>query len=272
MLWHLKYPYLAPDDGLGGSAGGGGIAADPANPPAPPPGADDIPVGGSPKHSDKDMAAMRRKHERELKIRDKAFAEQEARLSALENPAPADPPPSGDPADKNAGELELMQKRHAREMEAARNDAAEARKIAESERLKRRNVERDRSLESALTLAGVADKAKVYAKDHFEKKIIWDDVDGQWVYKTKLGNLVEIADGVSEEMPDMFKRPAATRGGAGTQTGLPPTRARISAQLQIEQQKLAQIKALGGKQNSNVLAFTKQLRLVQQLEAQVSAT
>ena len=165
-----------------------------------------------------------------------------------------------------------MQKRHEREMEQARNDAAEARKIAEDERKKRRNVERDRALDSALTLAGVADKAKDYAKSHFEKKIIWDDVDDAWVYKTKNGNLVDIADGVGEEMPDMFKRPAVSRGGAGTPSGLPPTRARLSAKLEQERAKLDIFRAKGGKDTANVLAFTKQSRLVKELEAKVQAT
>ncbi len=56
------------------------------------------------------------------------------------------------------------------------------------------------------------------------------------------------------------------------QAGLPPTRARLSAQLESERAKLEQLKKLGGKSNANVLAFTKQLRKVQQLESQVNAT
>lgn len=260
-------------DPAGGGGGGAGVGTAPGTPPTPPPAAGDPPPGdpAEPKFSDKDMAAMRRKHERELKIQQQEKAALEVRLAALENPAPPPTPPS-DPADKAAGELEILQARHAREMDQAKNDAAEARKIAEDERKMRRNVERDRSLENAMMLSGVAEKAKPYATTYFRERIVWDKVDDCWVYKTKIGNLVDITDGVGEEMPDMFKRPAATRGGAGTQSGLPPSRARVSAQLDEARATLELLKAKGGKDTANVLAFTKQLRVVAQLEAKVNAT
>jgi hypothetical protein len=266
MLIYGKNPYLytcmatpPPDDGALGADGGGS---------APPPPPLETPPTDA-KFSDKDMAALRRKHEREMKKRDKEFENLKAQLEELKTPPP---PVEPEPDQKDlAGRLELMEKKHVRQIDDLQIQLSTAETKAAEERENRRRIERDRLLDKALEMAECTNKNRHIAVDHFRTKIAWDEVDEKWMYRTKNGNLVDIMDGIQEEIPDIFKEPRTNRGGAGTQSGMPPNKARLAQQLEHEEQKLKEIYAKGGRMRSNVQKFQQQKRKVNELKEQLAS-
>jgi len=263
LIWRL----MSPDD-----PGGEGSSATGTAPPPPPPEPAEPTI--TEKEANRREAALRRSYERKLKEQEQRMAALEEKISNLSQPAPDPEPNPGAIGDPNvAGQLELLQKRHEREVQNLKEQIELLTSEATQERKKRRTVERDRLLSEALQLAGVAEKAKVPATRHFLHNIEWDDIDGEWYYKTKGGNFVPIHEGVAEEMLDIFRSPKTSRGGAGTTNGAPPRRAAVQKDLERERAKLEQIKQKVSRTNSGAALqeYNRQKRLVSSLEQKLNS-
>lgn len=258
--------YLAPDDPAGAGA--------PPAPPAPPPT-----KTYSQQEKDADEAKLRRKYEREAREAAQAAKEREAELEAKLNaptpPAPPTPAPGTPPADPQAaGNLEIMEARWKREREEQQRQLDEVKELAEKEKQTRLNLQRDQLLDNALRQAGVQSKHMLQARRNFLPQIEWDKVDEKWMYRTQKGNLVEILDGVAEELPDNLKPSRMPNGGAGNTGGIPASKQAKHRELEAAKQTLAQLKEkhrLGGGKQSDLAAFTAQKRVVDSLERGLNA-
>lgn len=237
---------------------------------APPPPAGDGLV--SRKEADAQAAKLRRSYERKLKEQEQRMEKLEKQLEEVRKAGAPPPPPIEDPT--VAGQLELIQKKHEREREEMLHKIGLLEQDRDTERKQRRQVERDRQIDDALLLAGVADSAKVAAARYFLPNIEWDEVDACWMFKTRGGNLVSIAEGVAEEMPDFFKAPRTNRGGAGTTNGTPPRKAAVQKELETAQAKLKELQDTVKRQPQNngaLQSYNRHKRVVADLERKLTS-
>ncbi len=267
--------FHAPDDGS--DDGGGGSDDTPPADDSPPP---------DPKvktFTEKDVnareAALRRRYDREIKelkhkysTRDTEIEDLKSKIAAMEGGGNQDN--SSEPRDTE-GRIELLEKRWARTEEDLNSKIKAAEKIAQEERERRLSLEREQLLRDALVAAGIDDKKKKAAERYFAPQIKWDTIDEAWAYETENGNLVPIVDGVSEELPDIFKPSKMKRGGSGSSTGSPGAKVRKHKELEIEEKKLAEIKrkvASSGGRSASMLEFTRQKRRVNELRAELGSS
>lgn len=266
MKFFEKYHLLAPDldqDGLTGEIPN-------EEDPEPTPASDGQGRSYTQKDVDAQMAKVRRKYERELLKQQK---ENELKFqnfeSRLENLASREPEPSApEPADA-LGRLELLERRAERDKKELTLKIEQAKQEAELERQKRRDLERDQEIETALTAIGVPDKLRLAARRYFNPQVEWDEVEGKWLLKTGPDTYVPILDGVMEEIPDCFKPSRMQRGGAGTSVGQ-PAKLQKQKQLEVEQAKLKELhdKATrAGGRPAELLPYMAQKRKVEQMQA-----
>lgn len=266
--------YMAPEgDGAGAGGGGSTGTQDPPNPPAPP----EPPKTYSQKEKDADEAKLRRRYDREIKELKKQLEQQNEAIESLKkkpDPVPPSTNPSGDPT--TDGRLELLEKRFARTEEELNEKIKAADQRAEAEKRTRLNLQRDQLLDEALRDAGVMGKHMTQARRFFLPQVEWDDLEGDnggWMFRTRNGNIVPIMDGVAEELPDNLKPSKMKHGGAGNTNGLPGQQQRKHRELEDAKKKLAELKEAhrrGGGKQSDMMAFTKQKKLVQALERELS--
>lgn len=266
LLFGMTRLYM---EGAGDPPAGGGA---PPAPPAPPPA-----KTFTQQQKDADEAKLRRKYDRQLKEQQQALekAQQEAeearkKLAARDaNPLPPTPNPTPDPNDPNAGQLEILQKRFEREREEREREINALREQTEKERQTRLKLQRDQQLDQALREAGVQSKHMVQARRYFLPQIEWDKVDEKWAFRTLKGNIVDIVDGVSEELPDNLKPSRMPNGGAGNVNGTPAAQQQKARALKEAEALLAELKdkhRRGGGKQSDLAAFTAQKRVVDQLK------
>lgn len=127
--------------------------------------------------------------------------------------------------DGDAGRIEMLEKKHRDQIAALEkrlNDEAAARQEEQKRRLQ---VERDKMLSEALNGQCLDQTGGVR---YFMPQIEYDDDSQAWMFRTKNGNLVSIAEGVAAEMPDWLK-PASVRGGSGSGNGSPKLAERKTA-------------------------------------------
>lgn len=273
-----KHLYMSPDgDGAGG---GGGTSSGTATPPAPPAPAPPAPKTYTQQEKDTDEAKLRRRYDREIKELKQTAAKQTASIEELKAQATNPLPPSITPPASDGsteGRIELLEKRYARTEEELNTKIQAAQDAAEQEKQTRLRLQRDQKLDEALREAGVLGKHMIQARRYFLPQVEWDELEGEtggWVFRTRDKNFVPILDGVAEELPDNLKPSKMKHGGAGNMSGLPQHQQRKQRELEDAKKELAELKEVhrqrGGK-NSDMMAFTKQKRLVEALERELSA-
>lgn len=268
IFGYNKHFYCAPEDD---AAGSGSATSDAAikTPPAPPEVKDKT---YTQKEKDADEAKLRRRYDREIKEQKQKIDQLTSSIEELKSKVDRS---THDPVDPvAAGQQEIEQRRYQREMEELRAQIAETKTAAETERQKRLELEKSQLLDNALLSAGVNEKHMLMARRYFAPQIVWDDLDQKWMFTTKNNNLVEIADGVQEELPDNLKPSALQRGGAGTNSGLPVHKQRKAKELEEAEKKLQDLKEAArrnGRDQTAFAAFTRQKRVVQLLQQELNA-
>ena len=233
-----KHLYLEEEDDATGAGGAPPAIADPPADPANQLGGETF----TKKQKDADEAKLRRRYDREIKEL-KAEREKDRKLLEEIRAAQTNPPPDADPPPSDlAGRMELMEKRHERALEELRVERDNAKAARETEREKRLEIEKDRLLADAIAACGVDPKNRLIADRYFKPCIVWDELEEQWLFKTKAGNLVPVMDGVAEELPDNLKPSRLKHGGAGSSSGMPPARAHAQKELEAAEKKLTDLK------------------------------
>jgi chromosome segregation ATPase len=262
-LYGPQHLNLAPDDGGGG---GGNEEGD-----------------DEPRYSEKEFQAkinevvQKRlaKSSRELREKDKAIADAKGEIDSLKTQITelqeALAASQGGDKDKMKGEIELLQKQYDRQISALQQSLDQEKQARERAELARKQGERDRLLDEALTSARCLDMKA--GRRFFGPQIEWDDLDQKWMFKTEKGNLVEIADGVAEEMPDYLKPPVMGSGGSGSQSGSPRVAAKraelekLRKDLESAKRKVSQ----SPNDNTLVLTVTQLKKKIQQLESEIGS-
>lgn len=247
-----------------GSGGGGDPSGDPS---------DDDPSSDDPKYTESQLQDIVQKRlksvHRELKKRDQENQTLKQRLDDLEKTlkerSDGDPPEGKHPKD-DAGKLEIERQKHQRELDGIRKDLKDAVDRAEKAETRQREVERDTILTSALSDARCIDIEA--GRRYFLQQISWDEIDGQWVFTTKNGNTVEIADGISAELPSYLKPSSMNGGGSGTPSG-GGRKAAVQRELDSEREKLTKAKEVFRKNPRDTKAtldYRNQKKTVEALE------
>lgn len=210
------------------------------------------------------MAKERRHFEKKLQeIRD----QHEKEMLSLKEKQKEDPPAPDD----LRGQMELMERKHKREVEGLTTRQQELEKTLAAEKQRRLETERDRELSEALSVVGCIDGTA--GRRYFLPEIEFDEESTKWMYRTAKGNLVSIADGVAEAMPPYLRPAKLDGGGSGSSKG-GSTKATRAKQLEEAKRKLADLydttRKSGAKQ-SDINAYTQQKRLVQRLESEVAS-
>lgn len=248
---------FAPDDG-GGSGGAGG--GDP--PPTP-----------SKTYTQVEFEeAVKKRLARQAKEHQKTIDDLNTKIATLEEKIKTTPPVDpNDPAAKDFnGRLELLESRHAREIDALKQELNTAKADRETEKKSRLEGERDRLITEALSKQQCRDSRA--GKRIFLPQVEFDDIENRWMYRTNKNNLVEVEDGIAEEMPDYLKPPQMNGGGSGTGS-VPPKAKAKAATLAAEEKKLADLKSAAqknGAPTSAMVAFTKQQRKVEELKQELA--
>lgn len=265
---HMVRVFFAPDDG-GGSGGSGGADDDPPN-------EDDE---DEPKYSEKQLqerinAAVQKrlaKAARDSKVADKTSEQQQAEITRLttevQDLKEALQKTEGS-GDKNKGQLEILQKQYDRELKQLRSELDVEKKAREQAEKARRDGERAQALDAALTTARCKDMKA--GRRYFDPQIIWDEVEAKWMFQTDSNNIVDIAVGVAEEMPDYLKPPAMS-GGSGSQSGSPKVQAQRKEIQRLEKElEEAQKAAHASHMDTQSVAKASMLRRkLKQLQAEV---
>jgi len=257
---------FAPDDGAGGSGG------DQGNDPPPDPNPDPPPAKSfSEKEVNAREAQLRRRYDREIKELKQEREKQQQALTELKEELTQihgnTPNGNGDDPLDGDGRLKLLEQRFKRSEEELNKRIQEAEKKADDERQTRLNMERAQSLDKALEKADCKSKNMEMARRFFREQIVWDDVDSDWAFKLRTGELVPLPEGIDAELPDEWKVPK-NQGGAGTTGGVTTSSTRRQHALQQEEAKLKELKQacnMNPHDRSKLVAFTQQKRKVQAL-------
>jgi hypothetical protein len=219
-------PNLAFAADTGGGAGGagdpsGGEGGDPeggdpnGNPPA---------VTDEKKYTEKDVEAMitgrLKTKSKELKKKLDENAELSSRVVELEHQISTFS--AGDELDADAkkrlGSLELEKKRFETQINEQTKQIGDLQTKLDAEFNRRRGMERDSAIDSALSKIGCIDPkvGRVIFRDRLE----YDEEEETWYYKMENGNTVDVDQGIAAECPDYLK-PPNMRGGSGSAGGSP---------------------------------------------------
>lgn len=242
-VWTPSWILLAPDSGAGsGDAGdddgsGEGDGGSSRN--------DD----DEPKYSEKDLRdrienavkSRLNKANRDLRLKDhdiQKLQDENSKLKERLDEAEATIKSYAENPDKrNEGEIDNLTKKFERETAALRAELEQEKKARETAEKARRDSLRDRMLDEALVAVGCKDMRA--GRRIFLPQIKWDEVDQNFMFEKENGTMVEIRDGVEEEMPDYLK-PPAMRGGSGSEPMNAKQRARRT-ELDKQERDLADL-------------------------------
>ena len=253
----------APDGGDGGGGSGGDPNAAPT---------DDKKFSQADVDSaiDKRLARQKKEHEKNVQAIQEQLAALAAKNQELEQKLT---PPNPEPPKDMAGQIELISAKHEREMAGVRSQLEEFKRTAETEKQRRLETERDKLLHEALAQAQCRDITCGYR--YFLHQIQYDDVDKQWVMKTKKDNIVSIADGVAEELPDYLKPSVMMTGGSGSNGGSPLKKTEKMRILEDKKKELADQMTIARKnpQDGGQVVKVQQIkRQVKDLELELAKT
>jgi len=268
IFGHLLFGnfFLSPDDG-GGSGGGN-------TPPNDDPPAEKIYTEAE--HKEKVEAAIKgrlQKASRELAAKVKEAEASAARVAELEKEildlrdliAKGE---GGKPDEKHKGEIELLTKKFEKqvaELEKKLDTEKNARLKAEDQQ---RLAERNRLLNEALSEAHCKDmKAGLR---YFLPQIEWDENEKHWYFRTTSDNVVEIKEGVNEEMPDYWK--PASIAGSGNGSGGSPRLAAKRTELDKAKKELEEATAKvkrSGPIDSLLVAVSMAQKKIKKLEMEL---
>lgn len=246
-----------PADPGSGASGGGGGGTDPATPPV---------RTFTQAEVNKMIASDRRKLQAELTTAQSKIAELQQKMDEL-----AAQGSSGSANGADAGQLEILRGRYERQTTELQNQIKKLEADVTSERSARREIERDRMVTEALSKVGCIDMTA--GLRYFLPQIIFDDEEQKWQLRTKNGNLVDIADGIAEEMPNFLKPASMQNGGSGSRASSPKAQ-QIRRDLDKARQVLEEIKKKAtqtGARQGDLVDYERQKRMVAQLEAQAAS-
>ncbi len=235
---HSPRLFFVPDAGDGTGAGGTGVLDDPDE------------VDDPPKTFTQDQVEklIKDRLDRANKEQRKKDAESQKKLTELEeklkaigsNPGVGNPPDDAD-AKTLAGKIEVQKQQHARAIEELQQQVKKANELQLAAENRRRTVERDTEMQSALVKACCLPNAITTGLRHFIPQIIWDedgDGGGKWMFQTSSGNTLSIEDGINAELPAYLRSPAFSSGGSGSSGGKGSAKATAQKALQAEEEKL----------------------------------
>lgn len=234
---------------------------------------EEVPVETPPAVTQAQLAALladqKRTIEAQMKAANKAAQDEVAALKAqlAASQAPKEPTPAPDDL---KGQLELVQTRHAREMEALKNQLSSLSQEKDNERKKRLETERTSELTRALQKADCLDiqaGLKLYRDD-----CEYDTTDERWYFRTKAGGVVSVEDGIAEALPSYLKRPQLSGGGSGSQPGAPKAQRQRALQEAIAVLETLKKKASQSNQGADRIAYLDQKKLVDRLTREATAT
>jgi hypothetical protein len=214
-----------------------------------------------------------------VKAKDRALKEHEKNLEKLKTEL-ADvkakletPTPSGGtvPDPTKQGEIEILERKYQRQLDELNAKLTNVDKDREAEKARRMKTEKDKELGDALTAVQCQDT--VMGRRYFDPQIEWDTVEEKWMYRTKSGNLVNILDGVTDELPNSLKPPSMQGGGSGS-GGTPPKRLAKKAELEAAKVKLTAMEKAARESRANaglVAQWNTQKKIVQKLEAEYAS-
>lgn len=220
---------------------------------------------------EKRLARERKAAQREIQASAEKAAELEAKLKELQEKIDQSKLPTDPPKDVQ-GQIELLQAKHQREIEAMTAKVAELATTAAKEKELRERTERDKLLQEALQKAHCTDL--LMGTRFFLPQIVMDPVDG-WMYTTKSGNIVSIEDGVAEEMPAYLKPSDMVRGGSGALNGSPAKISEKRKILEQEEKKLEKVEKearLNPRNSSLIVQANQQKRKVETLRKELLVT
>lgn len=212
------------------------------------------------REKDKQVAELSAKLEETQKLID----ELEAAKKATQKTGEGD---DGSGRDKELeGRLELLERKHARQLEDLQKKVAEAEQARAKAEEKAKLTKRDTLLAQALSDAKCVDQKAGYR--YFLPDVVWDADEEEWRIETPEGNLVSFAEGVKDLLPDYLK-PASTQvGGSGSKTGSPARRQKMNeleTAKKVLEECAKEVKARP--QDNNALnKWSRQRRIVQSLE------
>lgn len=195
----------------------------------------------------------------------KQIAAKDQELAALRQRMEPQPLP-----DDLKGQLELLQKKHDRQMELLEKQLNEERKNREAEYQKRLDAERDRLLEAALAKAQCIDTEVGYRA--FLPQCFYDADEQRWLFRLKSSNVVSIEAGIAEELPPYLKRPQAAGRGSGSYTSSATPKAEAKKQALVDAKaREAKAKAIAQSSNreSDRVAWREAFKEVQRLEKEL---
>lgn len=231
-----------------GPEGDSGSATTTAPPPPPPARTftqDDL---------DQAAAKQRRAYERNAREQqadfDRKLAEAQAKAGTQTTQTPTDDP-------TGAGLYEVEKARWERSQAELKAQIERLEGGLATERQTRKELERDRQLDEAMAAVGIPEKNFKLARRFFLPDIVWDEIDGAWLFKTPKDNLIGIRDGVEEFLPENLRPSRIRNGGAGTSGGLPAAAARTQRDLEQAKAALAQAEAALKKRPSDNALLTK---------------
>lgn len=262
---------MAPDDGAG--AGGSG-------------GADED-QDAEPKYTEKDLQQRiaqsqerwRKGLQRDLKEKDKQVAELTSRLEQTQKQITelqAQKSEAGEGAGKDRdkeleGRIELLEKKHARQLEELQKQVQAAEQARVAAEQKARLTTRDTLLKQALAEAKCVDVNGGFRI--LLPEVVYDEDEEDWRIQTPQGNLVTFSEGVKEMLPDYLK-PASTQvGGSGSKTGSPARRQKMT-ELESAKKRLEELKQDAKARPNNVTAidsWNRQKRIVAKLESELAS-
>lgn len=264
---------LSPDDGSGAGAGGseGGDSGDDDS-------VDDDSQSGDPVYTEQQLKdriedAIRKrlaKTNREIAVKDRELSGLKSKIAELQDQntdlTEALKQAKENPGKRTDGEIDLITKQHQREVAALQeklDKETSARKSAEEAH---RQGERNRLLDEALQAAGCKDMKA--GRRYFSPQVKWDEIESRFMFETESGGMVEIKDGVADELPD-YLRPPAMGGGSGSQGGNPRKAAKRSELQKAEKdlQDAIRVAQQSGMDNSAVVRVSTLRKKVKELKA-----
>lgn len=258
-----------PDDGAGGGAGGSGSGSAVLE------GVEEEEEVEEKKFSQKDLDKYLQDRvkniKKELKSKTTEYEDLQKKVAALEAKVAEGQTPSDNHDKTLDGKLEAQQRKYEGQLEEIKRKLDEAEKGRLAAEQKQRLVERDTELQQALVASGCVDL--VGGQRYFVPQIEWDEDDQKWMFRTKSGHLLSVAEGVEQELPKYMRNSSMATGGSGTGSSKDKKRTETQNKLKEEEAKLEQLaKEMRRNQNADqfAAAVLKQRAVVQKLKQELA--
>jgi hypothetical protein len=174
------------------------------------------------------------------------------------------------PSDDVQGQINILTERHRREAEQLAAKIEDLTTKLTDQTKRRLETERDKEVTEGLNNAGCTDLKM--GKRWAAPQVVYDEVDGRWVFELEKGGVVTIAEGIAEELPDYLKKARSTGGGSGSTTGSALKTSQLQQKLQAETNKLQQLREAAERAPNSgaLLVYQKQKRVVEALQREAT--